>query len=160
MNGNIEINENLILPRMDAKDSKQVLYELSKRMEKYGYVKDTFYEAVLKREGDFPTGLKCGQYNFAIPHTESIHVNRSCIGIATLQQGVDFRRMDEPEDSVNVFLVVLLASAGGHEHIEILRRVIKIFQSEASIQQLVNTENKREIVQILKQCLLGGSDNE
>lgn len=154
----IAINENLILTNIDAADSKQVLYELSKKMYECGYVKNTFCEAVLKREKEFPTGLKCPKYNIAIPHTESAHVNRTCIGVATMQQGVDFQRMDEPKEAINVKLVVLLASAGGHVHIKMLGSIMKILQNETIVQQLVKSENKYEITEILQQYLLGGEE--
>ncbi len=150
------IDENLILIHVGAEENGQVLRKLSNQMYENGFVRESFCDAIMEREQQFPTGLDCGKYNVAIPHTQSIHVNRTCIGVATLLDGVAFRRMDDPDESIDVTLVLMFASAGGHEHFGLLSSITKMIQNEAIVKQIVASEDKQEILQILQQNLVGG----
>jgi len=54
----IPLQEENILFLSDAKDSSEVITRLSDALEKQGYIKSSFRDAVLERELSLPTGLE------------------------------------------------------------------------------------------------------
>src|SRR5882724_9705130 len=95
---------------MQARSAEEVIRKLGQKLLEAGFVRDTFIEAALAREKMIPTGLPlAGDYNAAIPHTDVEHVIKSGIGMAVLEQTVDFHNMLSPEEIVAVRLVFVLA---------------------------------------------------
>ena len=53
-------NEELIVLNLEAKDDKDAIRQLANRLFKAGYVKESFIEAIIEREANYPTGLSSG----------------------------------------------------------------------------------------------------
>ena len=68
------IDEELIFSGLECKNSEEVMKFMADNLEKNGYVKNSFYDGLLDREANFPTGLDFGEYSVAMPHTEVEHV--------------------------------------------------------------------------------------
>ena len=51
------ITENLVLLGVEAGTKEEALKQTSARLMEQGYVKETFYSALLEREAEYPTGL-------------------------------------------------------------------------------------------------------
>lgn len=156
MNQEIQIVEECILPHMKVSSKEDVIRQLSEQMQKKGFVKAEYKDAVLIREDKYPTGLLLGKRNVAIPHTEPQYVNIPCIAIATLQDKVMFRRMDASDESVDIDVVLLLALKEGHAHMEMLSCIIGMCQDESFIEKLLQAQEKNEIIHIVKERLQGG----
>ena len=153
----ISINDTCVLTDSHAHTKEDIIRQLSECLYQEGYVKESFEKAVMTREERFPTGLKIGRYNVAIPHTEPEYVNTSSIAIATLNQRINFQRMDNYDEEVGVDIVLLLALNQGHTHMEALSSIINMCQKEDVIDTFMKTKDKREIVNIVKERLSGGS---
>ena len=82
-----------VITHMKAKSKEDALHQLYEVLLKNGKVKTSFYDAVLERERDYPTGLELEEYNAAIPHVVPAHVEHSAMGIAVLDTPVTFQRM-------------------------------------------------------------------
>ena len=72
-----------VITHMKAKSKEDALHQLYEVLLKNGKVKTSFYDAVLERERDYPTGLELEEYNAAIPHVVPAHVEHSAMGIAS-----------------------------------------------------------------------------
>ena len=92
----------LIHVKADRKED--VIWKLYEKLLQNGKVKENFYEAVLEREREYPTGLKFEKWEVAIPHVSPEYVLESTIAIAVLDEPVEFKRMDD-ESSVHVNVV-------------------------------------------------------
>ena len=68
---------------LSGDNDKEVIKQMASALEEEGYVKNTFADAIVKRESIYPTGLPVGEINVAIPHTDPEHVNNAavCLGI-------------------------------------------------------------------------------
>ena len=117
----IAFNESLILKFDKPMTDREVLSAMTDYLCEKGIVKDTYKQAILEREQSFPTGLKTGGINVAIPHADICHVNEAAICVAVLKTPAPFRAMDEPDNDVPVSLVIMLALTEAHGHIEMLQ---------------------------------------
>lgn len=131
-----------------------VLTHLSNRLADLGIVKDSFKEAILTREGEFSTGLQVGATGFAIPHTDSEHVNESQIAIMTLAEPVLFKQMGDNTTEVPVSIVFMLALKESAKHLTMLQTLIELMQNDEVIAELLSfeesSENKTALKDIMK----------
>lgn len=144
------IDTNLVTLDMEAKTSREVIEKLGKLLLNKNDVKDSYIDAVIAREEELPTGLAIGDFYVAIPHTDSNHVNKSSIAIATLKSPVVFREMVNPAGKINVELVFLLAVKDPKEQVTLLKSLMAVFKNKKLLIQIKNAKDKMEIAELLK----------
>lgn len=149
----IIFQEEQVLKFAGLKKKEEVLSAIADALCEQGLVKDTYKEAILNREKEFPTGLNTGGINLAIPHADVVHVNKPAIAIAILDKPVEFQAMDEPEQTILVQVVVMLALKEAHGHIEMLQKVVGFIQDQSLVKQLIELEDKTEICNKIKEKL-------
>lgn len=94
--------------------AEEVIQEISDKLLADGLVKPAFYENVIGREKDFPTGIDLNVVNeslpnIAIPHTEGEFVNVRRVIPVHLEHPVTFKNMIDPSASMEVkFLFMIL----------------------------------------------------
>jgi PTS system galactitol-specific IIA component len=123
----IEISDRLALVGLSCATRDDVIRALSGRLQEFGFVRDTFSEAVLDRERSMPTGLITLAGGVAIPHTDSEHVIRSAIAIGLLDRPVVFKNMAAPEEDVEVGTVLLLAIAEKSAVMQVIANLADMF---------------------------------
>jgi PTS system galactitol-specific IIA component len=141
-----------IILNYPAKDAEDVVSALGDRLLEAGYVKGSFVQAALTREQSMPTGLPLGgETNAAIPHTDIEHVIKSGVAMATLTKPVTFHNMANPEDTVEVKLVFLLALDQPKAQIEMLQEIAGVLQSPDLIKTLMNAKTPEEVIKALEE---------
>lgn len=137
-----------------VRTDNQVLSYMSQSLATSNIVKDTFEEAICIREEEFSTGLNIGNYGVAIPHTDIEHVYESTIAVVTLENPVNFKQMGDNSE-VQVDLVCMLALNESHAHLEMLQKLMELFQNEEVIKSIIelsdNEENRQKVVDIFKE---------
>lgn len=128
-----------------------VLTHLSERLAGLGIVKTSFKEAILTREANFATGLQVGTIGFALPHTDSEHVNESQIAIMTLAEPVVFKQMGDNMTEVPVSIVFMLALKESATHLTMLQTLIELMQNDEVITELLNFDESSESKASLKE---------
>jgi galactitol PTS system EIIA component len=81
----IIISEKSIFTDLEVSNKEEALRILADSLLDQGFIHDSFYESLIKREKNFPTGLETYDMGIAIPHTEPQHVKPrfyccSCFG--------------------------------------------------------------------------------
>lgn len=145
------INENLIITEIEAQDSYEAIKMLGNVLLKEGYVKDTFTEAVIKREKKYPTGIQCIGCNIAIPHTDSSHVIKPGIAIGTFNGDVFFNKMDNPEEEINTDIIFMLAIKTSETHLGALKKIMNMSQDSNTIKTICSYKDSKEIINLLKE---------
>ncbi len=121
-----------VLLGMQAATSEQVIRTLAERLHALGYVRSTFADAVVARERTLPTGLPLElEENVAVPHTDPEHVIKAGVALATLSTPVAFASIDDPEETLSVGTVFLLAIDDKDRQIDVLQQVIATIQNPA-----------------------------
>jgi len=147
------ISEDLIFLRENFKSANDVISFLSEQLKNYSYVNEGFLVAVLERESKFPTGLYLGDINVAIPHTDIKYAKKSGIAIARLNKPVNFRRMDNPDEEINVSLVFLLSVVDPKEYVNFLSKLTASFGDSSFVKKLYLAESKEDFSKSLKESL-------
>ena len=84
--------------------------QLGETLIKEGYAKESYIQALITREQEFPTGLDVDGVGVAIPHTDVSHVIKPGIAIAVLEKPIDFIQMGSDDDHVQVEIIFYVSS--------------------------------------------------
>ena len=149
------LNKDLIINKLEAETTEGVFQALSEMLIKLNYVKDSFYAGLVKRESEFPTGLTLGKYNVAIPHTDTIHVIKPAIAIATLKHPVVFNNMDG-DGQVSVSTVFVMALNEPHCQVMMLQQLMLLIQNEDVLKNMDDAKSSEELYDIVSkfECTL------
>ena len=144
-------DERVALFNVEASSSKEVIKIAADELYRRSIVKEDFFEHVLLREKEFPTGLATDKYGIAIPHTDSKYVNRSQIEFVSLKSPVKFKNMENMSEDVEVTHVFMIAMSQPHEQAETLAKLMVMFSDEELMQRMYECSSKEEYESILKE---------
>lgn len=100
-----------VLLHPEVKDRVEILNVLGICLFNMGVVEEGYVERVIEREEKYPTGLQLsGSHNIALAHAGPELVNENAIVVGILKKPVDFFMMGEPEKSLPVKVVFMLAA--------------------------------------------------
>ncbi|WP_329384345.1 PTS sugar transporter subunit IIA [Anaerofustis butyriciformans] len=140
-------HENIYL-NVEVNDYKDALKTLGELLYKKNYVKDTYTNALLKREEISPTGLPIHPWSIAIPHTDPEHVIKPCIIILKLKNDIEFREMASNDKTVNVKYIFGLVFTDGKKQIPLLSSIINMTKNQEAMENLLNANDEDEIYKI------------
>lgn len=148
------VNAQAIITGLKAETSAEVIKILGDKLHELGYVNEGYVPAVIQREVSYPTGLMLGgKYNVAMPHTDTIYVHNAGIAFASLEKPVIFKNMGDPASDVETNMVFLLAVKDPKDQVELLQKLIEIFQNEELISSIYEIKEAAKIEQILNKHL-------
>lgn len=145
--GDILISPALVILDLEAETDQEAIEKLANRLLEQGVVKESYVPAVKQRERDFCTGLGYKEMGVAIPHTDSIHVNRQAIGIGILKKPVAFCAMGMPDETVEVEIMFMLAIEKPDAQITFLSKMIDVFQQHGCLKSVRSSATPEEAVQ-------------
>lgn len=143
------LDSSIILLDVEAETKEDVLQTMADNLKAKNLIKDTYLDAIIKREQEFATGLPTAGYSVAIPHTDVEHVNQKTISVAVLKEPVDFGVMGDPVETTPVKIVFMLAMDEANTQLSLLQRLMQIFQDEGTLTFLANEKNKEKIANLL-----------
>lgn len=143
------IDEKLILVNESINTREEIIQKLGGLLFENGYVKDTYTQAVLHREITYPTGLPARVAGVAVPHTDTEHVIKPAIAIATLVNPIPFYMMGSPDVEVKVEIIIMLAIHDAKLVIPVLRKIIFILENDAALTKIKEAKTKAEIKQAM-----------
>lgn len=147
------ILEELILVGVDATSKDEVVHALAALLEEHGYVKDSYAQAVLDREKEFPTGLPTMDVQVAIPHTDVEHCIKPGIAVGLLAKPVEFTEMATTDRFVQAEIVFLLSITVPEDQVKWLARLVDLFQTPGFLSQLKKSPDARACRQLLLERL-------
>ena len=121
----------------EAKTNEEIIRILAGKLEQLGYVKPSYADAVVARELSMPNGLPLERVdNVAVPHTDPEHVIKAGVAFATLKSPISFANMEDPEETVPVGYVFLLAIDDKDKQIETLQQIMTTIQDADALDRL------------------------
>ncbi len=143
-------NKALIHPQLDVQNQKDLLKIMADDLLGNECVKDSFLNAVLTRESEYPTGLEVKNIGFAIPHTDSKHVLESQICLATLKDNILFSDMTDINNEIPVKIVFMLAMKDPGDQITTLQKLMELFSNKNFANKILELDDKKEILEELE----------
>lgn len=138
-----------VMCRVRAGSRDEVLKLAADHLKQAGYVTDGFFQALLKRENMFPTGICFGDTCVAIPHAEPGFVRKPVMLIMTLERPVRFVNMEDCEAEIPVEIVFVLAFTDSEKHLNVLQRLSALIRDSgtaAALREAVDQEKLREVL--------------
>lgn len=146
-----QLKEELIFPKLEASNSKEVFEKVGGKFIEEGFCKESYVDALVNRESEFPTGIDVDGFGIAIPHTDISHVNKAGIAIATLENPVKFIQMGTDDEEVEAKVIFMLAVDDPKKHLELLQNVLAVLQDKDVLNKLSNADKCSEIINIVKE---------
>lgn len=143
------LDKGYLVARVDTTDKFETLKAMGSLMAEKGFVKESYIEAVQEREKVFPTGLPMKAFGVAIPHTDSIHVNRKAVMCGILKSPVEFVVMGDDEARVQVEVVFMLAIVKPDDQIAMLAQLVETCQNVSVLQTIKAAEDMDAITEIM-----------
>ncbi len=143
------ICEELITLDLAVENSTEFFEQMSERLVAKGYVKETFLDAIRKREAEFPTALPIQPEAVAIPHTDASHIIRPFVAPARLKKPVRWCEMAANDVEHDVRFIFMLGIQKSGDHIELLQLLAENFQDPELMGQLDKAESEEAYMKIL-----------
>lgn len=128
---------------------EEVLRYVANKLERSGVVTEEFGQAIIDRENRFPTGLCINGTGIAIPHTDADKVNESQIAIAKLNNRISFIEMGSKDKEVEVDYIFMLALNGSKEQLNVLQKLVNLFQQDVFIKVLSECKSEGDIENLI-----------
>lgn len=142
--------EETIFLEVDEKKYDGVLKFIGEKLIKLGYAKETFTDAIIKRENMYPTGLPTEPLPVAIPHTDTEHVIKPCICFIRLKNNVEFHEMIEVNKTVKVNYVFCILLDNPKNQTGVLQSILSIASNSSIMDKLGKARTKREVFELFK----------
>ncbi|VBB08181.1 phosphoenolpyruvate-dependent sugar phosphotransferase system eiia 2 [Lucifera butyrica] len=147
-----KIDENLIKIGVKASKREEVIRAMGAMLVEQGYVKESYVQALLDREKEFPTGIMAAGLGVAIPHAAAGHVNQTTAAVWVLEHSIPFQVMGGSDaDVVDVNAVFMLAVTKPQEHLLFLQKLMGLFQNEAVMLKIKNAMDPKAVAEIINQ---------
>ena len=146
-------NEELIILDVEAENYEEAIRKVSALLYDGGYVKDTYTDAVIAREADFPTGLILKDINIAMPHTAGVHVNVPAVCVAKMAKPVVFGHMGDPDTKVPADILFMMAIKDPDAQIDTLQNVMSIFTNAEAIAELKVAKDKKTLFEVVSKYI-------
>ena len=146
-----DMKESLIFRALQVSDNKEALEIMGNVMLQEGYVLEDFPVAVWEREKDFPTGLDVDGIGVAIPHTEAHHVKKEGVALAILKEPVEFDAMGEENCQIPVKIIIMFTVAGKEKHLDRLMQIVRLLQDKKFLTGILAAEDKKQIIETVRQ---------
>jgi PTS system galactitol-specific IIA component len=141
----IEFSEALVLDHLEAADAQAVIEALAGCLHQAGLVNADYGARTWEREQEHPTGLPTRPFCIAFPHADAEGVITSALGVARLAQPVFFKNMADPDEDLEVHLVLMLANRSPEEQIQTLRNLATLFGEPEHLAALREQPTAREL---------------
>lgn len=145
-----EFDERVIQTGVEAETSAEALKKIGAVLVETGYVKESYIDAIIEREKNFPTGLPTGENGVAIPHTDVCHVIRPMIAVGILKKPVLFKNMGDHNQEVPVKIVFMLAMNNCDNQVKLLSAFMGNLQDQNLLDGLANAENAQCVAALMK----------
>lgn len=144
------LKEELVFLNQTVSDRRELFKKLSDTYLEKNYVGEGFYDFLSKREDEYPTGLQLDTHTVAIPHGDPEHINESFISIVTLSEPIQMKKMEDPDEAIDVDLFFVLGLADGGQHLDILKKVIGLIQQEEFVNEMKAAQSSKEVLAVIQ----------
>lgn len=137
----------LFHPEVDGQED--LLKKMCRMAEVSGYAKPGFFQAVMERENQFPTGIQTQFLELALPHTESGFVLRPLVIVAKLKEPIAFRSMGLAEGEVQASYVFLLLLKKSGAQVDLLQNLMNLCMDGKMVEKLMAAISSEQIYRLL-----------
>lgn len=147
------LKKELIAMNVEADTNEEALRFMANRFVEAGVGKQSYPDAIVEREKNYPTALPATAFDIAVPHTFAEHVNEAAMGVCVLKKPVEFRQMGTPDIVLYPQVLFMLAITDPKDQIAILRKIMALIQDEDKLNAIKNADTEDEIYDLVSSAL-------
>ena len=144
------LRKELIKIGLDCANSTEVLMTMGQAFVDLGVAKESYPQALVDREANYPTALPATAFDIATPHTFAEHVNEPAAGIAILDHPVEWQQMGSPEITLHPQLIFVLAVTDPKQQIGTLRKIMMLIQNPEKLQKIKDAKTVDEVYALVE----------
>ncbi|ALX48476.1 PTS sugar transporter subunit IIA [Lentibacillus amyloliquefaciens] len=149
-------NSEIQILNLDVSTDKEALKYMGDFLVFQDIAEKDFPEKIIERETELPTGLPVQSIGAAVPHTDSIYVNKRSLLVSPLKQPVVFRQMGDRDQEVSVSFVFMPAIPEAGDHLTLIRELFTCFEDDQFTEALANWDGRKASLKKLIQRRLDG----
>lgn len=128
---------------VEGEDFSKVVKKVSVKLLDLDMVEESYLEAVLQRESNYPTGLITQELNIGIPHTDPEHVKSPFVYIVRLKDSIKMKQMgdSQPMDVSNLFFLGITNPA---DQVQLLQLIMSLFMDAEFVRKFESSNTEEE----------------
>lgn len=141
----------LVFFDFEASDRVDFFTKMSQILMDKGYVKESWLDAIMTREKNYPTGLAFEHISVALPHVDPEHLVKPYIAVIKPKEPVIFEGMAGIGGDIPAELIVnlgLLAHAEGQ--VAVLQALMGVFMEEETVADIRAQTTPEGMVETMK----------
>lgn len=147
------LHSNTIFLDIHADDRNSLFDQISFLLQKRGYVKNSYSNALKERENAFPTGLSTKYLPIALPHTEPINIKKPFIAMVKNDYPVEMLQMGTNEVIKVQFFFFLGITKSSHQVI-LLQKFMQLLKKQGFSEGLQKINSSSKMYQFLTKAFL------
>lgn len=131
-------------------NNEDELFEIvANRLFDKGFVNENYLSGLKKRERNFPTGLITQYLNIALPHSDTIYIEKPFVYIVRLNEPIQVKQMGDNQDmSVKDLLFLGIKEPTGQ--VGLLQNIMTLFMDESFVSAYINEKKEKELIKLIK----------
>lgn len=131
--------------------AEKALYFLADHLNKAKFVTKDYYQALIDREKQYPTGLETA-IPISLPHVGE-EILKPFLAIATLDRPVIFKDMGGSNRDIPVRIVILFGNDSSDTQTVILQKLSGVIQDEAKLKELLQSSSSPALYESFKSMI-------
>ncbi len=140
----------LVFWDLKGESASECLNFLGNALIKAGKARESYTQAVLKREDIYPTGLQTPSMPIAIPHANPEDAIENAFAIAKLEHPVIFHQMADEDQEVPVELIFMMCIAKPQEQAPVLSKILELFSDSMLKDEIYACESADALYELLR----------
>ncbi|TGA98440.1 PTS sugar transporter subunit IIA [Sporolactobacillus shoreae] len=147
----------LVFRDVEYPDTSVFFRKIADVLEEKGYVQPTFYQAITKREENYPTGLQTASVGVAIPHADPVNLKKPFISVIRPKNPIEFSPMGGSQDDpkVKAELIFVLGVTRDGLQVKVLQKLMAMLSDESLTDALIRAGSDRETLKIIETFFTG-----
>lgn len=143
-------SENLVFIEQELSDRAELFKWFNNRMIDQGFVNDSYYESILRREQQFPTGIQTSTVGVAIPHADPENLKKPFIAVVRPKHGIEFEPMGIAEGKIQAELIFMLGVLKNGDQVIALQKLMNLLTNDDAVKKLLQVESCEEVMEIIR----------
>lgn len=127
-------DKKLIFLNVAASERNDLYQQVSDKLEKLGFVHDSFSQALIKREDEFPTGVITQYLPIALPHANPENVKKPFIAVVQTKDNIHVQQMgtNDAEKTRNFFFLGIVKETQDLQ-VKLLQRFMQLMNDQGFV---------------------------
>ena len=142
----------LVFFDFEASDRVDFFTKMSQILMDKGYVKESWLDAIMTREKNYPTGLAFETVSVALPHIDPEHLNKPYIAVIKPKEPIAFRGMAGIDGDVPAQIIVNLGLTAHEEgQVAVLQALMGVFLDTDAVSRIMAQTTPEGMVETMRE---------